>query len=623
MRIIDVTPLKKGIFTDQLSYFSKVDIKAGSLVSVMVRNKVTPALVLKSTDATKMKSKIRSSDFSLKKIVNILQPNFLLPEFIEAGFEIANFYAKHHPEVFKSLLPKAALVQTAKRKLPPISKSNKTGSSFALQKPDQDRLTFYKEIIEEAFRKKESVFITLPSHLEVEHVFNLLKKDFADRIFKFHTQLSNKKISQLWQEALTHKGPVVIIATPIFLSLPKADIKVYICDRENSRLYKQLTRPYIDWRRFIHLLAGKRQATLIFGDEILRAETLHKINNKKLELLRPLDYQGPKHLKQKLVELKKNLSQPFYHLADEITAAITHNLNAGKKTLLITGRRGLHSSIVCSDCGQIAFCPNCQSPFVLHKTGGKNTFTCHKCQLKTPATDKCQNCKGYRLKTLGSGIESIAEEIKEKVKIEPILLDSDRAKTKTVAKKIAKTFLTENHSLLVGTEMALYYIHEEVDTVIVAGIDNLFTIPSFRTSERIINLIARSRRLAKDNFYLQTRNPAESAYRSIITGELPEFFENELADRKTLRYPPFYTLIKITVEGEENAVNKNTEILAEDFKDWSPDVFSAFTPVVRNKHQKRVIIRVKQEDWPDQKLVLKLKNLPPQFAVDVEPEEIM
>jgi len=71
MKIVTVIPFKKGIFNENLTYFSAKDIANGSIVSISVRNKKTLGLAVFSEDMTEVKSGIKKMPFNLKKILEI------------------------------------------------------------------------------------------------------------------------------------------------------------------------------------------------------------------------------------------------------------------------------------------------------------------------------------------------------------------------------------------------------------------------------------------------------------------------------------------------------------------------------------------------------------------------
>ncbi len=53
---------------EKLSYFSPENVPLGSVVSVPLRSRSVPALVVESEDAEAMKSELKTSAFAMKKI---------------------------------------------------------------------------------------------------------------------------------------------------------------------------------------------------------------------------------------------------------------------------------------------------------------------------------------------------------------------------------------------------------------------------------------------------------------------------------------------------------------------------------------------------------------------------
>jgi hypothetical protein len=52
MKIVTVIPLSKGIFKEELTYFTAKEISNGSVVKIPVRNKSILGIVIYSTDAS-------------------------------------------------------------------------------------------------------------------------------------------------------------------------------------------------------------------------------------------------------------------------------------------------------------------------------------------------------------------------------------------------------------------------------------------------------------------------------------------------------------------------------------------------------------------------------------------
>ena len=60
MKIVNVIPLAKGIFKEQLSYFTSKEALPGSIVSVPVRGRKINALVVSSEDVSEVKAAIKT-----------------------------------------------------------------------------------------------------------------------------------------------------------------------------------------------------------------------------------------------------------------------------------------------------------------------------------------------------------------------------------------------------------------------------------------------------------------------------------------------------------------------------------------------------------------------------------
>ena len=138
MYVITVAPIKRGIPVDELSYFTGEDIPAGALVTVPLRGRQTPALVIRSITATSAKSEIKRSQFALKKLDHINAQHFFRKEFVEACEKTANYFAATTGAVIHSTFPNALILskkatKTARGKIHFPSRG--CGAPCDIQKP--------------------------------------------------------------------------------------------------------------------------------------------------------------------------------------------------------------------------------------------------------------------------------------------------------------------------------------------------------------------------------------------------------------------------------------------------------------------------------------------------------
>jgi len=362
---------------------------------------------------------------------------------------------------------------------------------------------------------------------------------------------------------------------------------------------------------------------------VLRLETLVRLEDQEFHEFIPAKYRTLTTAKTKLVDMSDREfieGEKFVILSSDMKKMIRVAHEENENTFLFTSRRGLSPTIVCIDCGTIVSCNNCSAPMVLHgkePTEKHNTFLCHRCGEKRCAGELCKKCNGWRLKTLGIGSQLIEQEIKKEFPdMKVFVLDGDNAKTSKQAHAIVEEFNANPGSLIIGTEMALLYLRDEIDNVGIVSIDSMFSNPDFNINERIINTISHTKSKATKRFMVQTRKADESIFKYIISGNLAEFLRIELDDRKKYNYPPYSILVKIIIKGTEAGVERELTTLRDFLKEYEFSEYPIIRESTKTKITKGVLLRFKRKDWPKKDLVEKLKLLPIYYKIVVNTENI-
>jgi len=639
MYILSVSPIVKSTKIEGFSYFSKEKVEAGKIVSIPLRNKTVKGLVIECKDFKENRSELRNSEFALKKIKGASSNFIFSTEFLEACQKTAEYFATSKGAILSAITSRTILEEAGKI----IQKEKKSAEEtkietpkneagkFIIQSSDNERFQDYKSIIRGRFAKKGSVFFCVPTTEDVEIAKEYLTKGIEANTICLSSRLSKKEIVDNWNAALKSDKPVLIIATGAFLSIPRQDIRTIIVERENSHAYRTLTRPYLDIRKFAEFLAKEIGSEIIFGDLMLRSETLKRFEENELFEFSPVKFRFVTTANQKLIDMRfeKTVTQnEFSFVSEFVEDLLEKSQRENKRVFLLTSRKGLAPMIVCGDCGQIVTCDHCSAPMVLYGKNARekeNFLKCRKCGVVRTAGVKCKKCEGWRLNTLGAGIETVAEEIKKKLpEKEVLILDKDHASTPTQIKKIVAKFYEEPASILIGTEMALLYLHEQVDNTVIISIDAMFSLPDFRIRERILNILMKTKDLARESFIIQTRHAEDLLFRHALDGNLAEFYRFEFAERKKYDFPPFTTIIKISsVRSTEQALNNDFKALEEVFKDYDFNYYPAFTERVKGRYLMNGIIRVEKNKWPNDDLRQKLINLDPQYDIVIDAESIL
>ncbi len=629
--IIDVFPIGRGSRIQSLSFFTSDNVERGDLVTVPIRNKPTIAIVSKVRKVSDAKAAIKSAGYALKKASDISPKNILLPQFVNAIETIAKDTISTPGSVLYSLTPTTLLKELYTQKDFKIERTDKVSGghfdTYVIQSEDAERFAEYKSIIREEFARKSSVFFCVPTKEDGVRAKAQLVKGIEQYTYVLHAGLNKKELLKTWMEIINQPHAVVIIGTPSFLSIPRNDIGSIIIERESSGAYKLIERPFIDIRTAAREIAQNLNARIIYGDSLLRIETIWKQKEGQYIELQPLKFRHLSSANEGVVTPEKSTDGEkvvFSALSTKALNLIKRNKEENDHMCIITTRKGLAPTTVCSDCGTTVTCKNCSASVTLHSSSKGNFYLCHRCGDRREADTHCTVCDSWRLTMLGIGTETIVKEIDLKMPdVHVLRLDREITKTPKQIARVMEEFYNSPGSVLVGTEMALRHLHEKIDNIVIASVDSLFALPDFRIHEKILHVIMEARSKAQKNFMIQTRNGDKQVFEYGMGGNLNDFYKENIADRKALFYPPFSKLIKITLEGNKSKIVAEMEEIQKKIGRQHIDVFPAFVARKNRKTSMHALIRIDYRDWPDESLMEKLKELPASVSINVEPESIL
>jgi len=666
MYIVTVIPIKKGSFKENLSYFSATDIILGSIVTVPMRLKNIDAIVISVVDAREMKSDLKSADYQLRKIIKVKGFSPFSRDFFTACEKMAHYTVSNTGGIIKNLLPSVFLENIPELKVPDENigeekvtpTSTPTNASYGVPKHEklifqtttEDRLAFYRTLIREAFAKKESIFICVPTRYDIEIFKDAMTRGIEEYVFCFHAEMPRKALISGYNEVVESPHPVLIIGTGIFMSIPRIDVKTIIIEHESEGSYKQQSRPYVDIRSFAEILSSIRKTKLIFGDTLLRPDTLHRHEAGKLDEVHPPFFRLPEVERKIVVDMKEELARDkqtkkeFSVLSETTRMMIEYALGHKESVFLYATRKGLAPVTVCHDCGHTLLCPECKIPIVLYSKNKNNIekldkeksdriFMCNKCGKKDTTNVRCPTCSSWNLTPLGIGTDRVHEEIKKLFPETNITqIDKEIIKTDKEAKGAIIKFNKSVGGILIGTEMVFSYLNKQVDHSAIISLDGLLSIPSFNITQKILHIIEKLHYITRHNLIIQTRIPDNQILGHILSGNVLPLYREDLKDREQYGYPPFKRLIKITFSGSKVDTEKARIFLNELLTEYDPQIFSAFISKVRNQYVTNTVIKIDPNIWPlpinekssiESDLIRKLYSLPPSFSINVDPEDLL
>jgi primosomal protein N' (replication factor Y) len=334
------------------------------------------------------------------------------------------------------------------------------------------------------------------------------------------------------------------------------------------------------------------------------------------------------------IEIIGTKADKFKVLTPAAINMIRGALDQGEKIFLFTLRKGLSPFTVCRDCGDTVLCDFCSAPLTLYNRPERGRiFACNRCHKEKKSNLVCLTCGGWNLTTLGIGADLAAEEVAKLFpKADVAVFSREKIKTAKSAHAAMKKFY-KSGQILIGTELALFYLDEPVKNSAVISLDSLFSIPNFRINEKIMRLLIDIQSLTLKKMLIQTKNPDEQILKQFQGGQLVGFYRQELEDRKTLNYPPFSRLIKITWGGSKAEMEKIKIKMAEIFNEYNPYVFAAFIHKVKSQYVLNTVLKIGRLLWTlpeissggtiDEKLLAQLQSLPPSFSIQVDPDDLL
>jgi primosomal protein N' (replication factor Y) len=233
-------------------------------------------------------------------------------------------------------------------------------------------------------------------------------------------------------------------------------------------------------------------------------------------------------------------------LAGPVTQAIGRHLAADGQVLVYLNRRGYAPTLLCTSCGWIAPCTECDARLTVHREAAQ--LRCHWCGATQPLPTRCGRC-GFAVKPVGQGTERIAETLAAMFPDAPLLrLDRDTARGAADVEAVMNALLDGSARILVGTQMVTKGHHfPGVSLVAVINADQGLFSTDFRAAERlaqtIVQVAGRAGRGARPGEVLiQTEYPEHPLLQSLISGGYEAFAAGALREREAARWPPFSRL---------------------------------------------------------------------------------
>ncbi len=433
----------------------------------------------------------------------------------------------------------------------------------------------YIELIKQALERGEQVLYLLPEIALTTQIVSRLQKIFGEQILVYHSRMNNNERVELWKSA--NKGHPILLGARSSLFLPFKNLKLIIVDEEHDPSFKQNEpAPRYNARDTAVYMSSIYDAKVVLGTATPSLETYRNVLASKYGLVKMEERFGgvslPEVVLADMKEESKN-RQMQSHFTNTLIEELKGALSRGEQAILFQNRRGYSPTVMCKTCGWKSECVHCDVSLTYHKYS--DHLRCHYCGYMAHVPESCPACGNVHMDLKGFGTEKIADELQiympEGTQI--ARMDWDTVKGKHALSKLINDFEEKRIDILVGTQMVTKGL--DFDNVGVVGIlsaDHLIHFPDFRASERAFQLMLQvsgraGRKHKQGKVIIQTYQKDHPLIKEVLTNNFRSFLKREMTERRDFRYPPFQSMIKISLKHKKRGtVQQAAEYFANELR---------------------------------------------------------
>ncbi len=435
------------------------------------------------------------------------------------------------------------------------------------------KTSVFIRLIDTTVQQGKQVILLVPEIALTPQIVAEFCHYFGDLVAVVHSELSLGQRNETWRK-IADGSVKIIIGTRSAVFAPTQNLGLIVVDEEGERTYKSENAP-----RY-HAIAVAKKRCQTHHCPLLLASATPSIES----------YYYAKRGLYTLLEMKQRYNQsPLPDVAvvdmqqeravgndgifsETLANALRENLEIGNQSLLLLNRRGYHTIISCASCNQPVYCPNCSIPLTYHKVNGN--LMCHFCGHIQELVKACPSCGSEHLRKMGFGTQRVEEELQCLVPNARILrMDADTTMSRSAYEERFSAFREKKYDILLGTQMIGKGLDfPSVTLVGVLSVDKALYAGDFRSYERTFSLVTQvvgrsGRGKNPGRAILQTSMPEHYVLRLAAQQAYQSFYEQEIALRRQLIFPPICDICVIGFTGiQELDVQKTAHLTSQVLK---------------------------------------------------------
>ncbi len=441
---------------------------------------------------------------------------------------------------------------------------------------------------------------------------------FGEAVRVLHSRLTQKERYEQWKDVALGRVNLVVGARSAVFA-PVRDLKCIIIDEEQESTYKSETHPKYHAAEIARMRMQDLGGLVILGSATPKVETYYRTAAGESTLLELPERIGDARLPSvEIVDMREELAAGNRSVfSRSLRREMLEAFSEGGQAMLFLNRRGHSGFYLCRDCGYVPKCPSCSVSLTYHSAN--RALVCHYCGHIHPVPKVCPKCRSARIGGFGAGTQQIEELCKKEFLDQRVLrMDQDTTTGRGSHARILEAFGKGEADILIGTQMiAKGHDFPNVTVVGILSADLMLGISDFRSSERAFQLITQAagragRGQKEGHVVIQAYNVDDYAVVYASRQDYAGFYNQEIAFRKAMGYPPFGTigvmLFSSADEREAAETAQKIHLALKDFSaeqqrnaDGAPPVevmdFSK-APIykIRDRYRYRIVVKGRREE---------------------------
>jgi len=410
----------------------------------------------------------------------------------------------------------------------------------------------YLHLINHYLSEGKTALLLVPEISLTIQTMNFFKNYFKENIAILHSSLSDREKYNEYLK-IKRKDVRVVIGVRSAIFAPLENLGVIIIDEEHSDTYNEYSKnPKYSTKDIAIFRSEYNNAKLVLASATPLVKDYYLAEKtKEYKLLKLLNKYNDLKLNIKIIDLKENKTLSYF--SKELKEKILEKLKNHEQVILFLNRKGYANYVMCSNCGDVKKCPNCDISLTYYKND--NQLKCSYCEHSEKYINYCNKCHEKDLNIMGVGTEKLEEELNTLFKDYKVLrMDMDTTRKKGSYEKIINDFKNHLYDILVGTQMIAKGLDfENVTLVGVINADQSLMIPTYNAIENTYSLLSQvSGRSGRSNkqgeVIIQTYNPDNYGILEVVNQDYESFYKKEIDIRKKLLYPPFSNMLTLKVK---------------------------------------------------------------------------